>query len=41
MQENIDHNYNQVKQDVKQIVADELERISGDPQLQHLLKKEQ
>ncbi|KAA6304726.1 hypothetical protein EZS27_043626, partial [termite gut metagenome] len=37
MQEEIERNYNQVKEDVKQIVADELARIESDPQLQHLI----
>jgi hypothetical protein len=40
MQQVIDHNYNQIKADVKQIVADELERIENDPDLQYLIKKE-
>ncbi|MDR0603304.1 MAG: YWFCY domain-containing protein [Bacteroidales bacterium] len=40
MQEQIDTNYNQIKADVKQIVADELQRIEDDPELQHLRKKE-
>ncbi|MDR0604945.1 MAG: TraM recognition domain-containing protein, partial [Bacteroidales bacterium] len=40
MQEQIDANYNQIKTDVKQIVADELKRIEDDPELQHLRKKE-
>jgi hypothetical protein len=40
MQEMIEHNYNQIKIDVKQIVADELARITADPELQHLIKKE-
>ncbi|KAA6318455.1 hypothetical protein EZS27_031535 [termite gut metagenome] len=40
MRETIERNYNQVKQDVKQIVEDELQRIENDPQLQHLIKKE-
>jgi hypothetical protein len=40
MQEEIERNYNQVKVDVKQIVADELTRISDDPELKHLIKKE-
>jgi len=35
----IEYNYNQIKTDVKQIVADELKRISDDPQLQYLVKK--
>lgn len=33
----IQTNYNQVKQDVKDIVASELERIRQDPELRHLL----
>jgi hypothetical protein len=41
MQEVIDWNYNQIKLDVKQIVADELQRIAEDPQLQHLIKKKE
>ncbi|MDR2148115.1 MAG: YWFCY domain-containing protein [Tannerella sp.] len=40
MQAEIERNYNQIKADVKQIVADELRRISEDPDLQHLVKKE-
>ncbi|KAA6312167.1 hypothetical protein EZS27_036849, partial [termite gut metagenome] len=40
MQQVIEHNYNQIKVDVKQIVADELKRIAEDPELQHLIKKE-
>jgi hypothetical protein len=40
MQEMIEYNYNQIKADVKQIVADELARIAADPELQHLIKKE-
>jgi hypothetical protein len=40
MQEQIEQNYNQIKLDVKQIVADELQRIENDPELQHLIKKE-
>ena len=40
MQESIDWNYSQIKQDVKQIVADELQRISDDPELKKLLKNE-
>jgi hypothetical protein len=40
MQQVIDHNYNQIKADVKQIVADELARIENDPDLKHLIKKE-
>jgi hypothetical protein len=40
MQAEIERNYNQIKADVKQIVADELQRIANDPALQHLIKKE-
>jgi hypothetical protein len=40
MQQVIDHNYNQTKADVKQIVAEELKRIESDPDLKHLIKKE-
>jgi hypothetical protein len=40
MQAEIERNYNQVKQDVKQIVANELDRIEHDPELRHLIKKE-
>jgi hypothetical protein len=40
MQKAIEWNYNQIKTDVKQIVADELKRISEDDNLQHLIKKE-
>jgi hypothetical protein len=40
MQANIEANYNQIKADVKQIVAGELKRIAEDPELQHLIKKE-
>jgi hypothetical protein len=40
MQQVIDNNYNQIKSDVKQIVADELQRITEDPDLQHLIKKD-
>jgi hypothetical protein len=40
MQQEIEDNYNQVKQDVKDIVIDELRRIMDDPDLQHLVKKE-
>ncbi|MDR0606346.1 MAG: TraM recognition domain-containing protein, partial [Bacteroidales bacterium] len=40
MQQVIENNYNQIKADVKQIVAEELKRIEDDPELQHLIKKE-
>jgi hypothetical protein len=40
MQQEIEFNYNQIKTDVKQIVAAELKRITGNPALNHLIKKE-
>ncbi|MDR0873118.1 MAG: YWFCY domain-containing protein [Prevotellaceae bacterium] len=40
MQAEIERNYNQIKADVKQIVADELKRIAEDDNLKHLIKKE-
>jgi len=40
MQQEIERNYNQIKADVKQIVADELKRIAENPELQHLIKKD-
>ncbi|MCL2739364.1 MAG: YWFCY domain-containing protein [Bacteroidales bacterium] len=39
MKEDIELNYNQVKLEVKQIVADELRRIAEDESLRHLRKK--
>ena len=36
MKQAIQDNYNQIKEDVKQIVKDELERIAGDENLKHL-----
>ena len=41
MKEQIQHNYDRIKQDVKQIVIDELERIKNDPKLKHLVKSEE
>lgn len=38
MQEEIQANYNRVKQEVQQIVTDEMERIKNDPDLQYLIK---
>lgn len=38
MKEQIQLNYDRIKQDVKQIVIDEMERIKNDPELQHLVK---
>ena len=40
MQQVIEQNYNQIKADVKQIVAEELTRTAEDPELQYLIKKE-
>jgi len=40
MKEQIQLNYNRIKEEAKQIVANELERIKNDPALQHLLKEE-
>ncbi|HJC92668.1 MAG TPA: YWFCY domain-containing protein [Candidatus Phocaeicola excrementigallinarum] len=39
MKEMIQENYNRIKAEVKQIVADELLRIQNDPALAHLLKQ--
>ena len=39
MKQAIQNNYNQIKEDVKQIVKDELERIAGDENLKHLIQK--
>ena len=39
MKKAIQDNYNRIKEDVKQIVKDELERIAGDENLKHLIQK--
>ena len=39
MKQTIQDNYNQIKEDVKQIVKDELERITNDESLKHLIQK--
>ena len=39
MKETVQENYNRIKADVKQIVADELERIKNNPALAHLLQQ--
>ena len=39
MKQAIQDNYNRIKEDVKQIVKDELERIAGDESLKHLIQK--
>lgn len=38
MKEQIQLNYNRIKEETKQIVADELERIKNAPELAHLLQ---
>ena len=38
MKERVQENYNRIKEDVKQIVRDELERIANDDNLKHLLQ---
>ena len=38
MKEMVQENYNRIKEDVRRIVADELERIAADPNLRHLLE---
>lgn len=39
MKQAIQDNYNQIKEDVKQIVKDELDRIAADESLKHLIQK--
>ena len=39
MKQAIQDNYNKIKEDVKQIVKDELERIANDENLKHLIQK--
>jgi hypothetical protein len=41
MQEEIEANYKNIKADILMIVNDEMERISNDPDLQHLINKDQ
>ncbi len=41
MKEQIQFNYNRIKEETKQIVTDELERIKNDPKLFHLIPKEE
>ena len=38
MKERVQENYNRIKEEARQIVADELERIGSDPNLKHLLE---
>ncbi|OXL44772.1 conjugal transfer protein TraG [Segatella copri] len=40
MKQAIQDNYNQIKEDVKQIVKDELERIAANENLKHLIQKQ-
>lgn len=39
MKKMVQKNYNRIKEEVKQIVQDELERIANDDNLKHLLQK--
>lgn len=39
MTEQIEDNYHRIKEEAKQIVTDEMDRIKNDPELAHLLKK--
>lgn len=39
MKQEIKANYNQIKRDVNEIISQEMERITNDPDLQHLLNK--
>jgi len=41
MKEQIQLNYNRIKEETKQIVSDELERIKSDPALAHLLQQQE
>ena len=38
MKEMIQENYNRIRAEVRKIVADELQRIQSDPELQYLLQ---
>jgi hypothetical protein len=39
LKQEIDKNYNRIKQEVAQIIVDEMERIRNNPELSHLVKK--
>jgi len=39
MQEEIQANYDRIRQEVRQIVEDEITRIKNDPELCYLIKK--
>ena len=41
MREKIQENYNRIKEEAKQIVKDELERIKNNPELAHLVQKKE
>ncbi len=41
MKEMVQENYNRIKEEVKRIVKDELERIAGDDKLKHLLQQKE
>ena len=41
MQQQIDRNYSRIKADVIRIIEDEKERISNDPDLKHLIPREE
>ena len=41
MQEEIQANYDRIRQEVRQIVEDEITRIKNDPELCHLIKEEE
>ncbi len=41
MKEDIEANYKQIKKDVIKIITDELDRIENDPDLRHLVQKDQ
>ena len=41
MQETIQANYIRIKEDIQQIVLDELKRIKKDPKLKHLIKEKE
>jgi hypothetical protein len=40
MNEQIQFNYDRIKQDVKEIVSNEMERIKNDQDLKHLVKED-
>ena len=40
MKVQIQLNYGRIKQDVKEIVSSEMERIKNDPELKHLMKED-